>query len=130
MECPNCKKQLADNAKSCPECGFDFTAKKKSPLIGCLSVIGGIFVVLCAIGIMLGTSEDAVNNQMQEISDKVAQDSVQEYEIAKRQGDKMQACVQAGMVSAAFLQAHDEINYNKWKAVEKADCKAAGMPQY
>ena len=29
MECPNCKKLLADNAKSCPECGFDFTEKKK-----------------------------------------------------------------------------------------------------
>lgn len=28
MECPNCKKQLADNAKSCPDCGYDFTEQK------------------------------------------------------------------------------------------------------
>ena len=34
MECPNCKKNLADNAKSCPECGFDFSEKKNSKALG------------------------------------------------------------------------------------------------
>jgi hypothetical protein len=37
--------------------------------------------------------------------------------------------VQAGMVSAAYLQANDSFNYNQWKATEKSDCRAAGMPQ-
>jgi hypothetical protein len=70
-----------------------------------------------------------VEKEMAKIHNQVADDAVQQYEIAKRGGDKMQTCVQAGFVSAAYLQAKDEPNYNKWKATEKADCKAAGMPQ-
>jgi len=56
------------------------------------------------------------------IENKVANDAVQEYEIAKNQGDKTQICVQAGLVSAAYLQAKDESNYQKWKTIEKQDC--------
>jgi len=35
----------------------------------------------------------------------------------------------AGLVSAAYLQAKDEANYNKWKEIEKEDARAAGMPE-
>jgi len=64
---------------------------------------------------------------MQSIEKQVARDSVEEYCIALRQGDKIQICVQAGMVSAAFLQAHDKINYQKWKGTEELDCSRAGL---
>jgi hypothetical protein len=37
--------------------------------------------------------------------------------------------VQAGIVSAAFLQAQDETNYQKWKTIEKNDCARAGIAQ-
>jgi hypothetical protein len=57
---------------------------------------------------------------MADIHNQVATDAVAQYDIAKRQGDAMQACVQAGMVSAAWLQAKDE--------AEKADCAGAGTP--
>ena len=40
----------------------------------------------------------------------------------------MQTYVQASLVAAAYLQAKDEVNYNKWKAIEKAEAKNAGMP--
>ena len=73
----------------------------------------------------------AVNNHSNPfnfIENKVADDAVDQYNIAKRQGDKIQVCVQAGLVSAAYLQAKDEPNYKKWKAIEKQDCKVAGMP--
>ncbi len=66
---------------------------------------------------------------MGDIERQVAEDAVAQYEIAKRGGDKMQTCVQAGMVSAAYLQAKDEEKYNEWKATEKMDCRAVGMPQ-
>ncbi len=137
MECPNCKKQLADNAKSCPECGYDFS-KKKNPLlgcgIGCLSLVGAL-IILGIIGSLFGDNE-AVEKQMlkagksylEEVQNEVAQDAVEQYNIAKREGDKIQVCVQAGLVSAAYLQAKDEANYQKWKAIQKADCRAAGMP--
>jgi hypothetical protein len=45
-----------------------------------------------------------------DIENKVASDAVEQYRIAERQGDKMQICVQAGLVSAAYLQAKDEVN--------------------
>jgi hypothetical protein len=66
---------------------------------------------------------------MQQIENKVADDAVQQYEIAKRQGDKIQTYTQAGMVAAAYLQAKDEANYNKWKAIEDSCAKAAHIKQ-
>jgi len=41
----------------------------------------------------------------------VATDFKEQYAIAKRQGDKISICVQAGLVAAGYLQAHDEENY-------------------
>jgi hypothetical protein len=66
---------------------------------------------------------------MQGIENQVAADAVEEYRIAERQGDRMQICVQAGLVSAAFLQAKDESNYRNWKGTEKQRCTAAGFGQ-
>lgn len=63
------------------------------------------------------------------IESQVAQDAVAQFQIAKRSGDPMQACVHAGLVSAAFLQAKDETSYRKWLAIEKQECTAAGVPQ-
>ena len=65
--------------------------------------------------------------QMKSITRKVARDAEEQYGIASRQGDKIQICVQAMSVSAAHLQAKDEPNYIKWKAIEKRDCEEAGM---
>jgi hypothetical protein len=76
-----------------------------------------------------GGLEHETARQMGEIEQKVATDSVTEYGIAKRNGNTMDACVQAGMVAAAFLQAKDEADYHKWKDTETADCKTAGLPQ-
>lgn len=76
-------------------------------------------------------ASDIVTNmaadQMQSIENQVAKDAEEQYYIALRQGDKMQIAVQASMVSAAYLQAKDEPNYNKWKAIEKEANKAAGL---
>jgi hypothetical protein len=62
------------------------------------------------------------------IENKVADDAVKEYEIAKRSGTKMDVCVHASLVAAAYLQAKDEAKYREWKATEKADCAVAGLP--
>lgn len=70
---------------------------------------------------------DDAERLMRDIETKVARDAVERYEIAKRQGDPMMVCVQAGMVSAAWLQAKNEREYSKWKDIEKADCKKAGL---
>lgn len=81
---------------------------------------------LVAVSALVGC-DAAVDAQMDSTYDKVSEDMVTQYEIAKKQGDAMQTCVQAGMVSAAYLQAQDEAKYNEWKATEKEDCKAAGI---
>lgn len=84
-----------------------------------------VIATLLSIGLI--GCDAAVDAQMDSTYDKVSEDMVAQYEIAKKQGDKMQICVQAGMVSAAYLQAKDEAKYNEWKAIEKTDCKAAGI---
>ena len=64
---------------------------------------------------------------MQSIENKVAEDSVQQYGIAKRNGAAIDACVAAGFVLAAYLQAKNEPMYQQWKATEDFDCKVAGV---
>ncbi len=67
--------------------------------------------------------------EMRRISRDVAAKAVREYEIAKRNGSAIDAYVHAGLAAAAFLQAEDEDNYKKWKAIERQDGILAGVPQ-
>jgi hypothetical protein len=64
---------------------------------------------------------DHINNQ-------VAEDAVKQYEIAERGGNAADTYVHAGIVAAAYLQAKDEANYQKWKQIESAAARKAGMP--
>jgi hypothetical protein len=127
--CQECKKEISSDATTCPLCG------KKAPHgTSKIVSVGGGFLSLVFGGVLLfmffgGGIEKQAAKDMQQITNQVAQDQVAQYNIAKRNGDAMQICVQAGMVSAAFLQSNDEPNFNKWKAVEKQDCAAAGLPQ-
>lgn len=63
------------------------------------------------------------------IEAQVAADAEAQYAIARRSGGPMDACVQAGIVAAAHLQAKDEPGYQRWQAIERADCERAGMPR-
>jgi len=65
--------------------------------------------------------------EMRRIENQVAADAVKEYQIAKRSGTAMDAYVQAGLVAAAYLQANDEPNFKKWKEIEKAEARRAGI---
>ena len=60
----------------------------------------------------------------------VAADAVRQYEIAKRSGNAIDAYVYAGIVAAAYLQANDEENYERWKEIERQEGIRAGMPDY
>lgn len=74
-----------------------------------------------------GGLEQQAGTSMDRIEDQVAADSVRQYNLSRQAGDLIEICVQAGMVSAAYLQAEDQPNYLKWKNVEKADCAKAGL---
>ena len=65
--------------------------------------------------------------ELNKIQDQVAQDQVQQYNIAKQSGNPIDICVQAGMVAAAYLQAQDQTQYAQWKEIERTDCRAAGI---
>jgi len=126
--CVECKKEVSSEATACPHCG-----KKNPHGVSKVVSIGGGFLSLVFGGVFFfmffgGGIERQAAKDMQEITNQVAQDAVAQYNIAKRNGDAMQICVQAGLVSAAFLQSQDEANYNTWKAIEGQDCTAAGLP--
>jgi hypothetical protein len=111
---------------------------KKTIRIFLLSILGALIVIyfFCVMPTQPTLEENVRMSlerqaaiELQRIEDQVAVDSVNQYNIAKRQGDPIQICVQAGMAAAAYLQAKDEANYRRWKAIEKADCEAAGLVQ-
>ena len=97
------------------------------------SVAGGILALVLFGGFGWyfwgGGLQQQASTNLDQIKQQVASDSVQQYNIAKRDGTKMDACVQAGLVTAAYLQAQDESSYQQWKQIESADCSAAGVPR-
>ncbi len=84
--------------------------------------------VIIILSVFICSCDSIVQGEMNKIENQVAEDAVKQYEIAKRQGDPMMIYTEASMVCAAYLQAKDEVNYNKWKVIEKNAAKAAGMP--
>jgi hypothetical protein len=92
-----------------------------------IQIAAGIVSIFFLLFILGGGANKMADNQMSSIEIKVAQDAEKQYEIAKSGGDKMDIYVHAGMVAAAYLQAKDQANYNKWKAIEKEDARAVGL---
>ena len=129
-KCRECGREISTDAESCPNCGVTNPANRRTTWG--LAFVQAVAIIL--VGSILFSCFFTVNNggyvatTMQNIENKVATDAINQYDIAKRQGDKIQICVQAGFVAAAFLQAKDEPNYRIWKDTQKADCKKAGMP--
>lgn len=98
--------------------------KQPHPIAKVVAVIIGFLIIWYFL--TKGIETQSVQT-MDDLKQKVAADFVEQYDIAKQQGDKVQICVQAGIVSAGFLQAKDAVNYQKWKDIEKADCAKAGI---
>lgn len=95
-------------------------------LKSCVAVVAAINLAGC------DAATDAVVEAEGDLGDHVmgsaAQDQIEVYEIAKRNGDKMQTCMQAGMIAQFFLQSKDEASWKEWSAKEDEDCEAAGIP--
>src|SRR5690348_7070407 len=97
-------------------------AQQNTTIQAIVGVIVAVFIIWYVYG---GGSRLSV----QRIFNEVADDAVKRYEIAKRNGDPMDVCVQAGMVVAAYLQAKDEKNYARWKDIEALECRHASVPR-
>lgn len=99
-------------------------------------VIAGVLIALFIFGIVsafimqdrvntviYSQTSNYVNSGIQGINKKVIDDSIDQYNIAKKSGNAIDICVHAGMVKAACLQAKDEDGYKLWAEREKEDCK-------
>jgi hypothetical protein len=62
------------------------------------------------------------SNFMDDIHSKVISDAEREYQMASSSGGDVDRCVHAGMVAAAYLQAHNQPSYQSWKMREEMDC--------
>jgi len=71
----------------------------------------------------------AGTDPMDSLYQQVSRDAEAQYAIAKRQGDPVQMCAQAGLVVAALLQEQNEVAYGDWKAIQRKDCQRAGLPE-
>lgn len=71
--------------------------------------------------------DNAGSSTMKGIYDQVSDDAVKSYELSVKGGDPIEICVHAGMVVAAYNQAHDEANYLSWKDIERSRCAVAGI---
>jgi hypothetical protein len=127
IQCENCGNEISKEAPVCPKCGHP---NKKTKRISIVRIALGLLIAIGGIWYFAGGGlEQQTAKEMHKIENKVATDMVKQYEIAKRQGDPIQICVQAGFVTAAFLQAKDEANYQRWKKTEAEDCRKAGVPK-
>jgi hypothetical protein len=125
IKCGSCGNEISPKAATCPKCGHPNEKLKHlsgGQVLLFLALAGGILWFFAGGGLEKQTAD-----QMQKIENQVANDAVNQYQIAKRQGNPIQVCVQAGLVSAAYLQAKDETNYRQWKTTESEDCKRAGV---
>ncbi len=133
ITCTKCGNEMSKEARACPRCGQ--TNKKISQLsVGyvLLGFIVGVGLIWWLSGSWrfsgggLGLEPYAAK-EMQRFENQVAADAITRYGVAKHQGDAVQICKQAGLVCAAYLQAKDEPNYQRWKKIEKDDCGRAVM---
>jgi predicted RNA-binding Zn-ribbon protein involved in translation (DUF1610 family) len=107
-QCPKCKEEIHRDAVKCKHCGAKLSTSGSRLLGGVLSLALLSFGAWYLYG-------GGLHNE-------VARDFIKQYEITKRAGNPVEMCVQAGLVSAAYLQAHDQTNYGRWKAIEANDC--------
>ena len=118
-KCKECGQQISSKAATCPNCGSP-QIKKGGCLVQTVIALVGIGVVLWWLTTGWSQQTDQLLTQAK---DKVAADAISQYNIAAKQGDPVQMCAQATMVTAALLQAQDSANYERWKVVEKRDCR-------
>lgn len=78
--------------------------------------------------LFLSACTSAEERELEDIHKQVIEDAIKQYESIKSSEDKIEVCVYAGMVTAAYVEAKNEKEAQKWKAIEDQDCKKAGIP--
>ena len=109
----------------------------KRTIVAILALFGAVLIVFLSLSqnkaeankiLNLEGSTQANVDSLKGIQDQVAGDMIKQYGIAKKSGNAIDRCVDAGLVAAAYIQAKDEPNYRVWKRTERVDCRAASTP--
>ena len=117
-----------------PECAPDRSVRSSAKmvfLIIAMIIFGFILSVISSKNAIDEISQEvkgASVTSMKDIYDQVSTDAVSSYELSVKGGDPVEICVQAGLVVAAYNQAHDEASYLHWKNIERQRCATAGIP--
>ena len=103
------------------------TPQEGAKILGALLSLGAF----AYMGYMVygGGIQRDVDEMTKTVEQQMAADSVAQYNITKQSGTAMDQCAHAGLVAATYLQAKDQSSYANWKAVERRDCDAAGVPR-
>ena len=149
MYCTNCGKEVNENADICTNCGIDL--QKKSSKSALHIIIFAIIIVFLVGNLLVSIFESdtsqttekhtqkqsmlkqiynndgnnvykSMENMMDGYYKNVVNDEIQKYNMAKQQGDSMNACMSAGMIAQSYYELKDTQNYNKWKNIEKQSC--------
>jgi len=63
----------------------------------------------------------------QSMETQIANEEIENYNMAVKGGDPIEIAMEAGLVAEMFKQAGDETNYLKWKEIAKEADKKAGL---
>ena len=124
VPCTACGTELSVAASACPKCGHPVARQQAAS-----SSLGRIVLVASILGGIWWVWGGGYKWYLNDISRDVAADAVAQYRMVEKTGSKMDKCVQAGLVAAAYLQAQDQWNYENWHLIERGDCLAAGVPR-
>jgi hypothetical protein len=127
LPCKGCGTPVDSLAKACPKCGRSHPASSNTAelVLGAIVAVGFVVIVQQSMSSARAVAKEAPAAAAQvhdQLAWRVVNDSIQQYEIAARSGTKVDACVHAGLVAAAAIQAKDEDLFRKWKEIERYEC--------
>ncbi len=100
-------------------------AHQKQKTNGIILSVLILFVLFFLPPILFGSLTNGIGSSIEK---QVISDSIRQYNIAVRTGNYMDAYVQAGIITAAYLQTENEAKYVEWKAIQKRLGRTLGIP--